>query len=62
MREMVEFQFEPQKHMVMLMKNTDDLEFVLYVNQCQMEIQRIFEDCTGNLKDFHDRWQMYQDL
>ena len=48
--------------MVSLMKNTDDLEFVLYVNQYQMEIQRIFEDFTRNLKDFHDRWQMYQDL
>ena len=55
MREnIVEFQFELQKHMVSWMKNTDDLEFVLYVNQCQ--------DFTQNLKNFHDRWQMYQDL
>ena len=45
MREnIVEFQFELQKHMVLLMKNTGDLEFVLYVSQCQIEIQRIFED------------------
>ena len=54
MREnIVEFQFELEKHMASLMKNTDDLEFVLYVNQCQMEIQRIFEDFTRNLKDLH---------
>ena len=39
MREnIVEFRFELQKHMVSLMKNTDDLEFVFYVNQYQMEI------------------------
>ena len=50
MREnIVEFQFELQKHIVSLMKNTDDLEFVLYV-------QRIFEDFKRNLNNFLDRW------